>query len=90
MDRDEQGNPLLTEDNGTHPHRYLKSVLDDDSLTEWRVLVWDEYQKLSKEFGTLVPVISKYEFKDHEHDFGGEDSDHGRLGLFFRCFSPPS
>jgi len=83
MDRDANGNPeLVAEDDigPKHPHRYIKSVMDDDALTEWEVLVWDEYKELSKEFGTMVPVISMYEFKDHEHDFGGdENNNHGRL-----------
>jgi hypothetical protein len=80
VDRDENtGNPLLTENGNTHPHRYIKSIMDDDALTEWEVLVAHEHKARSKQFGTLVPIISRYRFQDHEHDFGGENTNHGRM-----------
>jgi hypothetical protein len=80
VDRDEKtGNPLLTENGNTHPHRYIKSIMDDDALTEWEVLVAPEHKERSNEFGTLVPVISRYQFQEHEHDFGGGDMNHGRM-----------
>ena len=64
MDRDATGSPILVRDEDSptqSPHRYIKAVLDDDALTEWQILVWREYLNLAKEFGTLVPVVSKYE-----------------------------